>query len=335
MFLSLRGSRSRLIITLAWTSFAVASIACTSSSGAKAGFVSIGDVALTDYTAVVCERFQRCYPDLVKSFFGNADACIARVGTASEKEFTGLGTTVSQNQLNACTDKLRQARCEVEGNDLTVEAHAFLTECEFKGTLGLGASCSSSAQCQTGSCFKSPATSGIADCGTCSERVAAGADCTAANCTNGLVCFNNKCTVPSDADGACNTETPCAGILRCVAGKCQKPLGKDAECNPTATTVLCDPSLGLRCLPTTPIAPTKGKCADVVFSKLGEKCGFDKTAVKLTLCLGSSCTSDDNGVCVADLAEGAPCSDAESVECEFPLSCIGGSCARADPSTCK
>jgi hypothetical protein len=334
MSLSLRPYFPRLV-ALGLAGASVASVACSSEATGKGGSVDIGDVALQSYTTVVCDRFERCYPDLLKSFFGTKDACNSRVGTATEKEFTGLGTTVSQAQLNACTDKLNAAPCEVEGSDLTVEAHAFIKECQFQGTFAEGAACSSSAQCASGSCFKS-GQAAIPDCGVCSARVPEGGDCTNANCAGGLTCFNNKCVVPSDVDGACNTDTPCAGILRCVAGKCQRPLPKDADCNPDAAgVVLCDPSQGLRCLKTEPLDPTKGKCEPISYAQLGGKCGFDRATVKLTLCLGSSCTSDDNGTCVADRTEGAACSEQESVECEFPLTCVNGACTRVDPQTCK
>jgi hypothetical protein len=328
-------TRTRLV-TMFMTGLAVGAVACGSSKNNKGGYVSLGDAALQNYAQVLCNRFQTCTPDFIQSAFGDVNTCLSRVNAQVAGEFTGLGTTVYESDLDACTSQLSSADCDIEGHDLTAEAHAFIPECQFKGTVGNGGTCTSSAQCASGSCFKAQGQTTTNYCGVCSDRVALGGDCSGANCAGGLVCQNKKCVTPSGVGGACGADTPCAGILLCQGGKCQKPLGKDAECDPdNDTDILCDLAAGLRCLPLSPGGPIKGKCAGVTFAKLGEACGYDQASVKLTLCLGSSCTADTNGKCVDDLEEGQPCSDTQSIECAYPLACISGSCAREDKATCQ
>jgi hypothetical protein len=325
-------SRRRVIASL----IVVASMACGTSSGSpKSGYVNVGDVALKTYASVLCQRFQRCTPDLLQSSFGDIDTCNTRMTDASSFEFTGLGTTVYSSQLDACSEKLQAADCNLEGHDLTAEAHSFIPECIFKGTVADGGSCTSSAQCTSGSCFKAQGQTTTNYCGVCSARVPMNGDCSAANCEGGLACMNKKCIVPSNVGGPCSFTQPCAGVLLCVGGTCQKPLGSGETCDPDVENVICDLSKGLRCLPTAPGSAVKGKCAAVSFLKVGEPCGFDAANAKLTLCLGSSCTSDNNGKCVPDLQEGAACSDQQSIECAFPLACIGAVCARTDQASCQ
>jgi hypothetical protein len=310
----------RLMVTI--TILGVGMIACSSTESSP----GTSGTDVNAYASATCERLQRCDLSFVKEYLGDSAACATRLAADFKGQLATPGTNLPQSQIDACAAKLKQAACDVESGTLT--------ECQFKGTLAAGAPCATSAQCKSGACFKPLVGVIIADCGTCSDPVAAGADCSNAACQIGLACINDKCIELAGAGAACEAIKPCKSSFQCVSGKCEKPLPKDAECGLSDGALACDPAPALLCLPTGPGADAKGKCTEVQFAQLGATCGFDAATSTLVSCLGSSCAGVETGKCVPDLEEGAPCSD-KPPACSYPLDCRNGKCTKADPMACR
>lgn len=289
--------------------------------------------AATAYATAYCERLDRCRTRASRDTFGDVQTCTGRFLPDIDDEFRSPGASITDAMVDTCAARMRGAPC-----DTLVSA---MLECQFVGSLQAGAACGSGYQCQSSSCAKVTNGSGVsALCGTCSDRVPEGSDCTNANCQSGSVCAEGRCQVLADLDEPCEAQ-PCKPDLQCFQGRCERFLGPNDECTPETDgreVLRCDPTQLLFCAPTS-VGSNDGRCVPVHHAPLGATCGFDATANALVACLGASCSApltatSGGGICVADLKEGAACT-ATDATCELPLYCIDGHCGRASIHACR
>lgn len=261
------------------------------------------------YAQGICNFFARCQPAFVRAHFGSVEACSSAYVAPATDLLHSRGANITKRLLDACLVRTEKASCDDD-----IES---LPECDFKGTLGDGASCTSGVQCATGSCFFSdPAAS----CGVCSPRALAGGDCTSAACAPDLQCVNHQCVPFGDPGAPCGDATCKTNLMCSPAGSCVVPRKKDEPCDPSgAGGAICDAAQGLTC--------ANGTCAAVLV-KAGQPCD------RYPFCESSVCIAN---VCQQHLGEGAACS--ASNECAFPLSCKpspngGRTCQKTSPASC-
>jgi hypothetical protein len=288
--------------------------ACSSKSGSGSSLQTQG------YAQSLCDWLNRCSPADFKSFFADPSACPPRLAHVADS-FVGLsGVSINQSQVDSCAGKLPGSTCG-----------GLPDECNFRGTLAVGAPCSGSLQCATGDCFFTDTPGQTALCGKCAATVGEGADCTNTDCNTGLVCANGKCAAPAQSGQACDESTrPCADPLVCVDAKCAAPLAAGADCGLTATSPPCDTSQGLTCLPTAGNT-TAGKCQPAQFGSVGQKCGIQPDGGFVS-CAGSSCVKD---TCAVDSDEGGPCDPTNGPFCGYGFDCVGGKCEVPAAITCN
>jgi len=267
-----------------------------------------------------CAYYERCRPLFFKATFGDSAGCNTTLVNLVQGQLTLPGVTITQAQVDACNAKSAQRSCEATNAD---------PECEFKGTLANGTTCSVNGQCQSGSCFYEATPQGTPDCGVCKAKSKVNESCKSNSCETGLNCnAAETCVTPQPAAGACRDSFDCEGLLVCADGKCSAPGGKGAKCTPTTT---CQD--GLICVQKT---ATEGECTEILLARLGEKCGFDATLGTVTDCQTSTCSNLlQGGTCVADAAEGAPCNEETGPLCAFGFECRNGTCSRPSGTQCK
>jgi hypothetical protein len=240
---------------------------------------------------------------------GNFNACLTRtVDTCGYELAPPLGA-VTIEQVKACTKAQANAAC-------TMTSQADLSACERPpGTLANGAACTVDAQCSTNHCKRAHG----AGCGKCDAPLAEGAPCEDGGCGIGsLACTSGKCVRPRDKGEDCDNSEACKGGLICKAGKCDPAPSAGAACDP-AKAEACDPRSLLKCDPKTK------KCVQSPSASIGSACGDTGPT-----CEGRA--SCKNGKCVAPIARGKPCTDADT--CDVPGRCVGGVCTVVDVDTC-
>ena len=78
----------------------------------------------------------------------------------------------------------------------------------------------------------------------------------------------------------------------------------------------------------------------MTFADEGEPCGFDLDTLSVTACnAGLSCVeqADGTSMCVAQIADGEPCSEDEGPTCQIFAFCVDGVCTLSEDSgtTCE
>lgn len=184
------------------------------------------DLALQSLADLRCKGWSDCGlsgPHIFVGMWGDQATCVATKSDQLATDLATRGITVTQAQIDACAARLALTPC-VSG----------IPECEFTGQLATGDTCSTDAQCQSGTCtFPTGDTS--KECGKCQARAAAGEACSYDfDCAIGLACnaVSKKCMSPLPASASCvAAEEMCGPGLTCLGGLCTEriPVGSACE----------------------------------------------------------------------------------------------------------
>lgn len=307
------------------TSFVVVPVLVACSSSSEGSSAPVTDQTLQAIVDAICEKLQSCTSPIFMQAGGGLSRCKERQLAQLRLEARGSGVLITDGQAQSCRAALAAASCA------DVSAGLDPKECTVPGSLADGAPCASDRQCASGSCFVDDTTT----CGTCGRTMAEGGDCTKSKCASGLTCNDAKKCVRRGAEGAACTDdgdAPCGAFLQCIDGRCGRGLGAEADCTVGATETPCDVLATLVCTP--PNTSTKrGKCKPLTLASSGEKCGvISSNPLTVAGCVNGSCV---DGRCVADLADGSPCSPTDKTVCQSPAECRNGRCALRDPAICK
>jgi hypothetical protein len=278
------------------------------------------------YAQGLCAFYEKCDPGYFLGEFATAEACRTRMLGYTGPVLSARGSAATQADVDACIAKLGVGSC---ADDL-----AQLPACEFHGTLADGETCSFAAQCRSGSCFYPAVDGGFSDCGKCTPRVPVNSDCTNAECAAGFICVANRCLKPGEVNEPCDDiNVPCRRYLQCTAGRCAPQAQKDQACD-EAKFDSCDLSKNLLCIPNA--SAPGGVCKDLLYAKIGEKCGWDATARTQTGCTASHCSNwEGAGTCGAFVKDGGDCSAATGGYCELFLACRDTRCVPSYPASCQ
>ncbi|HEX3770554.1 MAG TPA: hypothetical protein VHV30_06815 [Polyangiaceae bacterium] len=274
-----------------------------------------GGAGCNAYVDAYCAQLMSCAPSEFNQAFGDAATCVGRLTPVCTTELTAPGTAATQASMQACGQAIAQQSCT---NFRTVEP----PECLLTGTLAGGAGCEFSSQCGSAFC-----DSGAGWCGHCEPRVGTGGACTPtldlrfSPCQPGLTCSLGQCVTPVPSGGACQNDVgQCLFPLGCTGGTCMQPtpLG-GSGCNAGSCV------RGAYCA-------DAGTCQAIAYDPIGMPC--DLASGGKPCFAGGHCQAGPNGsVCVADTADGQPCTT--SLQCAAPSLCTNGICQVAvDPSTC-
>jgi hypothetical protein len=317
--------------------------ACPGSEGGTAG----GTCA--NYVNALVSYLDRCgegsSPAIASTRARFEDACARAIAAP--------GATNLAGQIESCTQSVATISC---GEDFDCVATT--------GTLDDGAPCAEGYQCKGGACNVAPEAS----CGTCTQRVAIGGDCTTSSkCVEGSSCLignggAGKCVPIKIAKAGENCIARSGGeIIRCDKGLSCSVVGTEATCRaPGVAGDACrsrgDCSENLRCVKDKCAAPlgegadcqanecAKGlqcdsstkKCARIVYAKAGEACDTLRRCERGE-CEGMTFDGAERkpGKCVAPLPDGAACTKGEGPPCDTFAQCIAGKCTPTDPGQCK
>jgi hypothetical protein len=270
-----------------------------------------------DSFQVQCDRLFACDPFTIKSVFGDAATCSARLGLLCADTMMAPGSTVTPQQEMACTQALRTASC----SDL---ANRNVAACDFKGTRPVGGICVADSQCMSGLCIVQQGQM----CGACQAIQPMGGSCLdTSQCAPNLVCNSDgtvagMCVKPGAMAAPCSDVQPCAYGLFCNIGACAPVLGMGATCDPNNDG--CDGSKELYCNP-----GAMPKCTAAAYATAGMPCGLVNAAY--TFCRnGSDCLPPPNvpmptqGTCSPVIGDGMACNARSS--CLLPAQCIGTTC---------
>lgn len=189
-------------------------IACAGCPNAASG-VRL-DVYPEAYADVLCERlFACCEPTEIDAMFdGITDlaSCEASVAAFARRSITsadGAGQRYDTAAAGQCLDGIEALACADFATWRTTSSET-RTACDavFVGTRALGASCTTSGECEgTRVCVE----------GACADPLAISADCTGLEeaCARGSHCYGGRCRIAQPA-GA-----PCDEHAQCTSGRCE------------------------------------------------------------------------------------------------------------------
>jgi hypothetical protein len=324
--------------------------ACSPNSGSTPGGPSDIASACDELASVVVEAL-RCEYGSTALDSAYASAFASRYRTDCAAELTLPGVSVSLQQLNECIAAYEALDCSSPRTAKTPASCGPLAS----GTRANGASCASSAQCQSLNC--NFATSYSPDggaftpaCGSCAATLAVGQPCTTGTepCASHSYCLNGICVADNTVGdgGACNLSSQCTGSLICVgagtcgpiedvgasctgtsdckmglvcvSGACATALAAGATCSPAASA--CD--VGLVCDPTTL------QCTSIGHASAGQPCDGEEV-----LCVAGSC---QNAICPPVIPDGQPCDENDhSSTCDIFAECQGGVCVLSGSGSCN
>jgi hypothetical protein len=281
-----------------------------------------------DSFQVQCDRLFACDPFTIKSVFGDAATCSARLGLLCADTMMAPGSTVTPAMEMACTAALRTASC----SDL---ANRNIPACDFRGTRPVGGTCVADSQCMSGLCTVAQGQM----CGMCATIQAMGGACLdTSECVPNLVCNSDgmvagMCVRPSAMGAACSDVQPCAYGLFCNIGACAPLIALGATCD--SNNDGCDGSKELYCLPGTM------KCTAATYATAGMPCGLlGGVTGPFTFCRnGSDCLPPANvpmatqGTCSMVVGDGMPCTNRTS--CLIPASCVAATCQIGTAPMCN
>ena len=197
----------------------------------------------------------------------------------------------------------------------------------FTGSVTVGGTCMSSAECVSGSYCTQNSAPGYCVSGTCQPFALPGQACNPGRCAPGLGCSSGVCaTVQYVGLGqACdNVATICKQGYRCDAGLCVAPLAAGDSCS----AGVCD--YGLGCAPNNTCQSYVGlggscdashPCGDAM-TCTGGTCALDYAQLGASCaslrCLPGNVCDPATTTCVPVLGAGAPCT--------FNTACWSGSC---------
>ena len=220
----------------------------------------------------------------------------------------------------ACLDVYRALSCAVSGAGLSSVTQAQSCKDIIKGTVATGGACLMDEECQSQACDRSACTTDTECCaGTCTAKIPAGGDCSAAGsrCADDLFCRRGTGTT-----GICTAliadGQPCTSSDYCEAGR---------RCN-----VVTGTSAG-----TCGVLPAHGQaCPGMTCDLLSDLCDpASKTCVS-RIAIGGDCSAIPTGCvpyancdastmkCVARKRAGEAC--AQSSDCLSGVACTAGIC---------
>lgn len=241
-----------------------------------------------------CDRFKACAPHILHAELGDRAACVDGWAAWCTRAQTAPGSAFSDLEVEACEAGIRAVQCPHwrAFKDLTLDA------CHPKGAVEDEQACLVDAQCASGFCMLDPMRSDAA-CGKCEPRSESGGECyvqpetTERGCPIGSICSRGLCVGPlADEGEKCGPATPWSSD--CYG---------DGMLFPQADT---------GCVGMWESADGFGTCErdhDV------DPCGNDAACAPKRIGPGGACGYQDG----------------ENRECAFPLLCVAGSCAWADP----
>jgi hypothetical protein len=272
--------------------------------------VELQTQACKDYVAAWCVRHTEC--EIWDE--SSQESCMTAQRECPQRFFS-WGASYTIESLNACRDVWQSYSCE----SLTLNE---LPDCIQRGTLTHGESCRFTTQCASGNCA---APEG--GCGTCLERVEAGAECLDdQQCPNGYSCAFGRCQQLSiyAAEDSLSDGSPCEYDGRC-AGLCA-PTADGPRCVPL-------PAVGEACIAAPPV-PGARRCARTQYCDADELCHTlpapgEACAPGMRPCgSGDYCDSADGlapGTCREWIEPGESCDPAQhnaNFACRERTSCL-------------
>jgi hypothetical protein len=212
------------------------------------------------------------------------------------------------------------------------------------GTLGAGASCVSSTQCQSSGCTYTSQTSpsgisGSWGCGTCDAPIAVGQPCGSMTQTNADCVPPAECIFGSGTSGTC--EVPDAGGADAALPPGETIVGMGASCTPNnsggptidggiPTLMLCQTPL--TCGP-------QSTCVPVTYAAAGQPCNDNATQCAVGGCNMTGPIPTDGGsgtgTCPTVIPNGQACDPTSSTAvCQNFSSCIDGTCQTINVAAC-
>ncbi len=271
-----------------------------------------------------CAKAAECFPFNQTLVFPDAATCEARINLSCPQLAKAMGSSVTGNDLQACTPKFASVTC-YDYFSLNNPSQV----CGFKpGTLADGSTCGEDVQCQSLYCKKDVGM----DCGKCTLIGKVGSVCVGnSDCDKGLTCVGaagaRQCAAYLTMGASCSTaanSTPCNPTLACRNGTCSAPAKLGESCS--SSTQDCDKLAGLSC-------PVAAKCVAYMTAPLGGACGQQGSS--FVLCVGGTWCDSVTKKCMAPAADGMACNDTSGPRCQAPAVCRAGICKIPDPTLCK
>jgi hypothetical protein len=286
------------------------------------------------FASAYCARRVACDPVATRQYFGDFEACTARM-TLDCLGYAGTGWT--SRQIDHCAEQIRTAPgCYVRG---------WTAECEFPtGTLPSGSACDVVTQCASLACVFSyrPGPDGGSQlplCGVCEGPAAGPPRCgNAPACQPGERCASaggGQCIVPQPEGAPCESVDDCEDGLFCqrqTSGTgmavCSRQRSAGAAC--TDEEGCCNTKDGLRCI--------GGVCDVPTFVPVGAECDSgSRICENGALCLDPMPLSTPPGTrtCVGPVDDGSPCVALLSAPCRQPALCRAGQCRLPGDAQCR
>jgi len=327
-----------------------------------------GTASLGAFYAAACDYFTRCEGTFGHGFV-DASTCEGFYSSVFECSIVAAlvreaFVRVDAARLAVCVDALRSAPC---GGSEFPGAEACSDIILGSGTARPGEACPDDLfGCSAGSyCHYET------DCSVCVAYAAAGEDCSAVNCAQGLRCdsVTNRCAEKLPVGGACEDQDDCASdacsactqeimggltTTRCSGtGTCYEPIAAGEPCAPDRRCAGFRICSGGTCAdrrdPGTPCATdgectldswcVGGTCAAIplcAMQPVGARCA---TFGLVTCAAGTHCDNDTDR-CIADVPIGGMCSSSSDcgsdASCDATSRCVarvpsGGSCSGGEP----
>ncbi len=338
-------------------------LACSSDgSNAAGGPPTDGDGGAAPVTPqAACEhdfsvRFERCIRDNVAP---------ATMASARTRYVASCVTALGLSGAKRTADEVDACAKAIEGEECGVIAE-LLPACAPKaGTLGTGAACNVSAQCQSGHCDLLDVRAKGDGCGVCEETVPEGESCgpDQGACAIGTFCVGSpesprttRCKPARyvDANAACNGfDLQCRPGLVCatVDGAAPVCLPRFAVGQPCTADMACAADafcstlsgkcealgkVGDACSSQKPCGSglgcdrTTNLCAPLTFVEPGESCGGS------VACREGVCGQGTGApTCPTVIEDGKGCLDGAHMTCAAPAACVAGSCVLPTTATCQ
>jgi hypothetical protein len=285
---------------------------CSSNGGGddpQAILTACGNLA-----AVQCRYLATCLPIFMGAQFDDVDTCAARFRLSCEGFVTWPGVRWTAERFDQCAEQVKQSGCAAIDTVGT-------GPCSLEpGSLPTGAACVDSSQCNGGSCVRTSTSDGTADCGTCRQS-----GCLP-GCKAGEGCLSSsegsRCVAIQAEGTPCTLGSICAASLSCLDSICRKGRAEGESC----TTVLdCDRLQELTCV--------DNVCRKQNLVDIGATCnGSADRCARGGTCRSQSLSSAP--VCVAPIADGAPCGGDVGTNCTTPARCVSGICKLPAQMTC-
>jgi hypothetical protein len=293
----------------------VAGPACGGGGGGGAGGNGVGgaanitpDQGCEQLATVECDAEEKCTKrDFITAYGVDKAACVSRNKTRCLASLNLAGVTVAPSALAACAEAKAKLACPGYFDP------AAATACDFRGTKDNGTSCALPMECKTGVCL----SVGASGCGICVDQPQLGAPCDSDQGCGRLPCAASGSCIPKWAllgesclSAGCNPAYTCDGT---GTEECFEPVGLGESC--ALSFPECDAKKALEC------SPAK-KCEEI---KLAPTAGVSCAGV---VCQGLYCEHNAYQ-CHAWAPDDSSC---DTVLCQPPATCQGGTCRLAPPA---